>query len=90
MTRPQVGLFYTMSILKHPCKDRSYTHDVWEVLAQNGSHAVIKSVTARYEHSFGREPILVLVDEFDWSPAGDLVAELSQHLCPDFKATGAP
>ena len=73
------GRFYTMGRMKHACADRSYIGHVWEVLAVNETHAVIVSISARSYSSFGKEPLIVCIAEFDWAPADTLVTALADY-----------
>lgn len=69
--------YYTMSVMKHRCADRSYCQDVWFVLACNGTHAVIQVCGSGEGYRFGKEPRTVLISEFDWTPAGELAQALA-------------
>lgn len=79
-----IGRPYTMSVMKHPCGDRSYLEKIWEILAVNETHAVIKAIHG-YPEFFGKEPLVVCISEFDWFPADDLMKALVNHSSPDTK-----
>lgn len=78
----RAGHFYTMGTMKHPCGDRSWTHDIWEVIETNDTHAVIRALSAKADYSFGFEPMVVLIRDFDWVPAEGLAKALSEYVCP--------
>jgi hypothetical protein len=70
------GALVTLSACK--CTgDRSYSHDVWEILAANEGHASIRKINAR-DGSFGSEPCIVSIQEHEFYGA--------EHLLP-VKAT---
>jgi hypothetical protein len=74
----QPNQFYTMSVMKHPSGDRSYCHDLWEVIACNDTHAAIVKPNPGYS-TFGADPVVVRIAEFDWTPAGDLAAAMADY-----------
>lgn len=82
---PMIGHFYTMSAMKHRCGDRSWCHDLWEVLEANGSHVLIRNPAALHDSSFGFRPMVVRVDEFDWTPAD----EFAEHMKANASGTSA-
>ena len=75
----RIGHCYTMSAMKHASGDRSWSTDLWEVLAFNETHVVIKNAAPRYRTSFGVQPMTVQIALFDWTPAGDLLKALADH-----------
>jgi len=75
----EAGHFYTMSAEKSRCGDRSWSHDLWEVLGTNETHAIIKNAMPRGSYSFGVEPMVVVIANFDWTNADDLVKIAADH-----------
>jgi hypothetical protein len=73
---PLVGHHYTMSAMKR-IGDRSWIGVIWKVLESNGKAAVIIDPFARGEYSFGKEPSVVDVSEFDWTPADELAEAMA-------------
>ena len=62
-----------------PCKctgDRSYSHDIWEILAANEGHLSIKKFDAGPD-DFGCKPRVVCIHEHEFYGAEHLVSERS-------------
>jgi hypothetical protein len=65
------GALVTLSACK--CTgDRSYSHDVWEILAVNEGHASIRKVNAG-EDDFGGKPRIVSIQEHEFYGAEHLI-----------------
>ncbi|ASP29679.1 hypothetical protein CHH26_05105 [Qipengyuania flava] len=71
-----VGHHYTMSAMKR-IGDRSWIGHIWKVLESNGKAAVIVDPFARGEYHYGKEPMVVDVSEFDWTPADELAEAMT-------------
>ena len=71
-----------------PCKctgDRSYSHDVWEIVAANEGHLSIRKIGAKSSDYFGYAPCIDSVHEHEFYGADhmvrpDNVVALSSHL----------
>jgi hypothetical protein len=58
-----------------PCKctgDRSYSHDVWEIVAANEGHLCIRKINAR-PSDFGAEPTVICIHEHEFYGADHLL-----------------
>lgn len=71
---PEIGRYYTMS---RP-GDLSWSLYVWLVIESNGTHVVIQNPFAS-ELDYGFEPKVVAVDDFEWTPAGEIAATMAKH-----------
>ena len=73
----KTGHFYCLGRCKST-GDRSYLDGVWEILEVTETHAVIKAMKPR-RSGFGKEPMLVLIGEFDWTDGSKIVACLAEY-----------
>lgn len=72
---PKKGGIYTMS-RSAVAGDRSWVGYFWEVLGVNYPVALIRDPEAQRcnGYRFGKKPMLVEIDDFGWTEAGDLYA----------------
>jgi hypothetical protein len=52
----------TASVSKHSSRDRSYAHDVWELLGQNDHHWFVKCLTKSF--SWAEHPVILLEKQY--------------------------
>jgi hypothetical protein len=81
-----------------PClctSDRSYSHDVFEVVAMNGGHVLLRYQDRSKERGHFRGPHLLAVHEHEFYPAEHLITAQEERAayalataddCPDAEA----